>query len=101
MSILIPGMKMPKAKKHGGVMLTNCCFSVNTKGEKSLYIPNEDGSATKYPLIELPSHGDLIDRDALMKHKGDCYDTDGHLLYAVGTGNILCAPTIIEAEGEG
>ena len=40
----------------------------------------------------------LIDADALMKHKGDCYDAGGHLLYAVGTGNILRAPTIIPAE---
>ena len=27
-----------------------------------------------------------------MAQKGDCYDKDGHLLYAVGTGNILRIP---------
>ena len=27
-----------------------------------------------------------------MAQKGDCYDKDGHLLYAVGTGNILLIP---------
>ena len=53
------------------------------------------------PLIPLPEkHGRLIDADALLKQKGDCYDRDGHLLYAVGTGNILCAPIIVEAEGD-
>ena len=52
-------------------------------------------------LKEMPEkHGRLIDADALLKQKGDCYDHNGHLLYAVGTGNILCAPAIVEAEGE-
>ena len=35
-----------------------------------------------------------IDADALLKHKCDCYDANGHLLYAVPTGYILTAPTI-------
>ena len=29
-----------------------------------------------------------------MKHKGNCYDEEGHLLYAVGTGTIMRMPTI-------
>ena len=36
----------------------------------------------------------LIDADELLKHKGNCYDINGHLLYAVGTGNIMAAKTI-------
>lgn len=36
----------------------------------------------------------LIDADELLKHRGNCYDEDGHLLYAVGTGHIIKAPTI-------
>ena len=36
--------------------------------------------------------GDYISRDAVLAQKGDCYDKDGHLLYAVGTGNILRIP---------
>lgn len=36
----------------------------------------------------------LIDADELLKHKGNCYDENGHLLYAVGTGNIMRMPTI-------
>ena len=35
-----------------------------------------------------------IDADALLKHKCDCYDANGHLLYAVPTGYIQIAPTI-------
>lgn len=36
----------------------------------------------------------LIDADELMKHKGNCYDEEGHLLYAVGTGTIMRMPSI-------
>ena len=36
----------------------------------------------------------LIDADALLKRKGCAYDSEGHLLYAVGTGDIVHAPTI-------
>lgn len=36
--------------------------------------------------------GDFISREAVLAQKGDCYDKDGHLLYAVGTGNILRIP---------
>lgn len=35
---------------------------------------------------------DYISREAVLAQKGDCYDKDGHLLYAVGTGNILRIP---------
>lgn len=40
------------------------------------------------------SNNDLISRAALLKHKYDCYDEDGHLLYAVPTGYIVNAPTV-------
>lgn len=36
--------------------------------------------------------GDYISREAVLAQKGDCYDKDGHLLYAVGTGNVLRIP---------
>jgi len=39
----------------------------------------------------------LIDADALLAQKGLVYDWYGHLMYAVGTGNIMAAPTV-EAE---
>lgn len=50
------------------------------------------------PVHEIPPHGRLIDADELLRHKGDAYDSEGHLLYAVGTGSIIAAPTVIEAE---
>jgi hypothetical protein len=36
----------------------------------------------------------LIDADALLKRKGCVYDSEGHVLFAVGTGDIVHAPTI-------
>ena len=54
-------------------------------------------SGDGYELVALPTHGRLIDADELLKRKGDCYDYEGHLLYAVGTGDIMLAPTVIEA----
>ena len=58
-------------------------------------------SGKDYELVVLPTHGRLIDADELLKRKGDCYDHDGHLLYAVGTGDIMLAPTVIEASEDG
>ena len=40
----------------------------------------------------------LIDADALLKKAGDAWDSYGHLLYAVGTGDIMLAPTIDAVE---
>lgn len=42
---------------------------------------------------------DYIDRDIVLAHKGDCYDHDGHLLYAVGTGDILRIPAADVVDG--
>ena len=105
MGVYIKGMKMPKScwdcpmvsgYEIADEARTRCstvrCRLTNTKR------PVGEAIASDCPLVPVPQHGDLIDRDALMRHKGDCYDADGHLLYAVGTGNILRAPTIIPAE---
>ena len=91
MSILIKGMEMPD-KMHtidicrdaNGVLQANC----------------GDGTGW-HDVVEVPTHGRLIDADELLKRKGDCYDHDGHLLYAVGTGDIMLAPTVIEASEDG
>ena len=50
------------------------------------------------PLVEVPDHGDLIDRDVLMKYKASAYDIDDHELYAVGTGTILRMPAVIPSD---
>ena len=92
MNILIKGMEIPKSCGEcldiGWHYVFDCRLDDAEEGER---LPN-------CPLVPVPPHGRLIDADALMKHKGNCYDADGHLLYAVGTGSIMCAPTIIPAE---
>lgn len=73
MSVLIKGLKMPKEGckdclfvKRGNVF--DIC--------PLLRVPVDDdvefgGSPSNCPLIELPDHGDLIDRDALIKRLRD------------------------------
>ena len=98
--LLIKGMKMPKNCSYCGLydIATDWCEAINDE------ILGFDPLATRFdgcPLVEVPAHGRLIDADELLKRKGDCYDHDGHLLYAVGTGDIMLAPTAIEASEDG
>lgn len=92
MNVLIKGMKMPKSciLCPFGDEFGKCCVNAELEDANEL--------THSCPLIELPDHGDLIDRDALMAHKGSAYDIDGHELYAVGTGTILRMPVVIPAE---
>lgn len=91
--LLIKGMEMPRT----------CWDCVCVNGEfgycqvNGQSICGFDSKSSWCPLVEVPTHGRLIDADELLKRKGDCYDHEGHLLYAVGTGNIMLAPTVIEA----
>ena len=43
--------------------------------------------------MNVPSNGDLISREEVLKYKCDCYDSEGHLLYAVPTGYIVRMPS--------
>ena len=95
MGVYIKGMEMPKNCEECAIKSWDtedyvCPFS----GVSTLCISRQ----ADCPLVLVPDHGRLIDADELMKHKGNCYDAGGHLLYAVGTGSIMCAPTIIPAE---
>lgn len=93
MSILIKGMDMPHNCVECKLPYEICGYSHRT----DIRLRHERHE--NCPLVEVkPPHGRLGDLDALLRYKGDCYDADGHLLYAVGTGNIMCAHTIIPAE---
>ena len=87
-SILIKGMGVPKDK----------VMTINIWEDGNVYILGENPMMLYDAAVELPDHGDLIDRDVLMTHKGSAYDIDGHELYAVGTGTILRMPAVIQAE---
>ena len=95
MSVLIKGAKPPSGCRW-------CYFNEDSKCALIVGCDFDDTNGTQRrkdcPLVELPDHGDLIDRDALMARKGSAYDIDGHELYAVGTGTILRMPAVIPAE---
>ena len=116
MSILITGMEMPAGCPF-------CPLSHWTRGTdefagcnivpgKRFAMLNDKAFAESpaksrpdwCPLIELPPHGDLIDRDALMRKKirsvqsGSGENFTSWTISAVSIENIRNSPTIIEAE---
>lgn len=62
MSVLIKGLKMPQSCYMCDMIelsgVVGCKHAYDTRN-------SEWGRALNCPLIELPDHGDLIDRDAL------------------------------------
>lgn len=83
--ILIKGMEMPKPGRYEAVII------VLDKSTAEIAIsPAEDdiGYWKEYPLVPVPPHGDLIDRDALMR------SDDMETLYDA----LRYAPTIIPEE---
>lgn len=93
MSIIVKGMEMPKncwecALSDIDDDFGRCCLF---SGIACLTIGRQDNC----PLIEIPPHGDLVDRDAMIaeydhQHKGP----------AGGARRIMeQAKTVIEAEG--
>ena len=85
MSIYIHGMDMPT--KENTVILISPNGDVWTIGD----MPNEDTYLLKAKAVFVSSHGDLIDRDALVRDNGIREIPE---YYEV----VLDAPTIIEAE---
>ena len=67
MSVLIKGMKMPK-NCDACPMFYECRLCALTDDHaSSIEWKTEEKRMPNCPLIELPDHGDLIDRDALRK----------------------------------
>lgn len=98
MSILIKGMETPincrtclfSGYVGRGLELNVCTFT----GEHQLASSPERMSGC--PLIELPPHGDLIDRDALPIH--GLSRRGGEWLMYTEADEIMNAPAIIPAE---
>ena len=108
MSILIKGMEMPKncfeCFFHG-------VFPATGMGINQLYCTLSGFNIVKLsdpqpdcPLIEIPPHGDLIDRDAIYKAINDARKEDPLLAdvyvddYVIVSEWLASAPTIIPAE---
>lgn len=92
MSVLIKGMKMPKEGKIIAIYKINSKFYVSQNGELC-------------PIIELPNHGDLIDREAWKKSlidEGETIGIDGFSIDGLSADDVCYAienaPVIIPAE---
>ena len=79
MSVLVKGMKMPNAcfwrDKNGSLTICPLCDTdgyCGANGKQRCLVP-ENEMPNDCPLIELPPHGDLIDRDALKKYIENTY----------------------------
>ena len=93
MSLLIRGMEMPKD-------CIVCPFGWNGCNHQQVFVYMGE-RPSGCPLVPVPPHGDLIDRDALMKSEspiGKMMTFGGQ--YVFTENEIKKAPTIIEAEGE-
>lgn len=91
--ILIRGMEMPKSCGY-------CPLRYEARDGDECYL---GASLTEYqkrpddcPLVPVPPHGDLIDRDALMDSDGDLWDG----MWGWSGVKIANAPTIIPASEE-
>lgn len=90
MSLLIKGMEMPTSCK-------NCELAKHFDGYNENDCPFNAFSFYDCPLIELPAHGDLIDRDELVKH-GVYMPTEGGNLPLVYMSYVKGAKAVIPAE---
>lgn len=78
--ILIKGMEMPYNCGH--------CFLRRGECKERIYMPNRPSNC---PLIPVPDHGDLIDRDMVLEKAWDV---------ETFVDAVKCAPTIIPADKE-
>lgn len=105
MSVLIKGVKIPQSCYDCDMLevssVVGCEHAYDTKN-------SEWGRALNCPLIELPDHGDLIDRDALSREMyHEAFETDSALQkwdsgcwirYEMFEKHRDAAPVVIPAE---
>ena len=105
MSILIRGMEMPTSCADCPFGDTLCCPFI--PGVPALWAEYANAVKEKRlhsdcPLVPVPEHGDLIDRDALKAAICSrlCIESEEYLSPAEATivNEIFAAPTIIPAE---
>lgn len=108
MGVYIPGMEMPTSCEKCPFLdyEEGFCFASGVKGKSGWYeftwCPSgiKDGRHKDCPLVPVPPHGDLIDRDALYTElaKRKSY---GELSAKSALRAVANAPTIIQASEEG
>ena len=99
MSIIIKGMEMPESctlcqlRQPGAGGDPDWCKALNC-----VIFPKEGRIEKDCPLIELPTHGRLIDADAIPYKKIMLDEDDDEFYYGVTQPYIDRMPTIIPAE---
>lgn len=91
--ILIKDIEIPKKGNVG--ILIYADGSVEVCGKGALSKPIYGTPTTK--AIEVPPHGDLIERDELPLNHITDYNLEGHSV--VDIEDVLNAPTVLEATG--
>lgn len=109
MSVLIRGMEMPTS--CGACPIGDALFCSLMPGVPALWKEYAIALETNRrhsncPLVPVPEHGDLIDRQKLNKKKKYCFQTQGGAFpkseWFIKAEDLFDAPTIIPAEeGEG
>ena len=90
MSVYIPGMEMPKSCDE--CRFDNDVYCLAYPQSADMIYDIADGIPQFCPLIAVPDHGDLIDRDMVLKKAWDVETFVDAVKYA---------PTIISADKEG
>ncbi len=106
MSVLIRGEKMPKScgecQSTLGLFSSKCPLFKDFP--KKFDYDSEIGNKGRYagcPLVEIPPHGDLIDRNKLIKSLGHEWDVcmdDTEFTNKIVWKTIENEPTVIESE---
>ena len=90
MSILIKGMAMPKNCHQCFYFASGCKCNKHNNGRPS-----------DCPLIELPPHGDLIDKGVLkISLLGEEYGTNFPTVFNQIIKVVNSVPVVVESEGE-
>ena len=102
MSVLIKGMRMPENCIKCPMQFGGMCYVMPAEVDEGRVAPTveeawKQGKPDWCPLIEIPeSHGDLIDRDALLDMVRDV-NTDYYCeVLGVTVEDIDSVPTVIE-----
>ena len=88
--ILIRGMELPKNEPLRIVL--------NPNGQ--LFV-DHGVTFTEYEAVELPEHGDLIDRDAVFNGEADIISSDGYYAeFGFSRDMLRCMPAIVPSNKE-
>lgn len=102
MGIYLPNMEMPETCCDCRFAVDGWCYAAEKQDNKQ-YL-NDIQRTNWCPLIPVPAHGDLIERDALLSEypePSNYLGTDGVIFHITGIrASIECAETIIPAESE-